>query len=256
MGNYPQPEGNAKVFNFTPNLLHLSFDLVRFIPTDKKDWPEPKYIEVTLKCQNCCEILGRTNTKIFKMKLPQKCTDEIKNSDSLCFTIGFRGLWDEEGKNPGETASKSEKTQEIFLAPNIDLAEDDLNLEDENTMRSQIQDYKKKIINYPTIYKDLKLNIMLFGMSKSGKSSFIHTLLYVLKKEKSQESFVINGILGQNKDDLGDSGTLGLKKIVIYDPWWILWDSPGVQTKDQQQHEEIKEFWTKNSFLDVCTNME
>lgn len=241
--SYPAPEDSPEVFEFNEYKLHLKFHKDNFIQKNgkKQNWSHPNKIIVYFYAQSGKVKLGETSADDFVISLPEECRKHIIESKRTEYSIGFYGVW--------TFFTGGEKKCSIKFYQKMNLHENEIFLRKNKsiTFDHQIDNLLKKIQNYPKDEKDLKLNIMLFGFTKAGKSSFINSILYALFLNKSQKAYVFVGEIG--KTNIGNTGTKSFKEIRIFD-WLSIWDTPGFQI---DPNGEITEFWTYNSIKRICT---
>jgi len=243
MGNHPQPKKPAQIILFNENLLHLHFDKSSFI--DKG--PLPAKIIVVQSTRK--EIIGKTysNDCFIELKDYPNVLNEIKNSPTKSTGIEFYGIWNEKKfKDDDSSESVGRFSQSIQYTPKANLYNLDLN--DEEHLVMKIQEYREMIKNYPKNYIFEKMNILLVGLSFSGKSSLINSFHYCLNDD-------INPI-AYTAPYVGESSTLTFQEKKLL-PWLSLWDSPGVEKgRNGGIHLEIPEFYDKTSLKNICVHTE
>ena len=93
-----------------------------------------------------------------------------------------------------------------------------------------------------------KINILLVGLSFSGKSSLINSFNYCLNDEFNPIAYTA--------PFTGESSTLTFQEKKLL-PWLSLWDSPGVEEERIYGiHLEIPEFYGKTTLKNICVQTE
>lgn len=244
MGNHqmPKPKSPADVILFTEQKLVLRFDKSSFIPENSK-YPQPKKIIVLQRSNG--KIIGVTrgsDLTIFLKDQPS-LLEEIRGSMLKILEIEFYGIWNEK-KLEDHDSSESKETfvQKIQLTTKPDLY--GLDISDEEKVTAKIQEYREKIITYDQRYPIKQINILLFGLSPSGKSSFINTLNYCLNENANPQVFAAAKI--------GFSSTLSFQERKLL-PWLSIWDSPGLnEDKDYNCYANIPIFYEKVGLKNLC----
>lgn len=246
MGNrqMPKPSSPADVILFTQEKLQLRFDKSSFIPEQyPQKIPEPKKIVVVQRSNG--KIIGITKGSDLTIltKDQPSLLEEIQGSMTKVLEIEFYGIWNEK-KIADHDSSESKETfvQRIQLTTKPDLY--GLEISDEEKVKAKIQEYREKISTYDQRYNIKQINILLFGLSPSGKSSLINTLNYCLNEDSNPAVF--------SAANVGFSSTLSFQERKLL-PWLSIWDSPGLnEDKKFNCYKNIPIFYEKIGLKNLC----
>lgn len=227
---------DANVIIFSSKELCLKFEKNAFANQKK-----PDSIEVYLLLDKENKFLDYTKSDIFEHQFDLKLSKYIEETRRSNFTIGIICADPLNGKSAMHRQSVRCRSKPNFLDYGLNFKP--------NEIRNQIQFLLQKIKNTPNENdKIVNLNIMLFGCSKSGKSSLINTFDYCLNGNLSTKAYV------SCVDNKTGTKFFQRKKLL---PWLSLWDSPGFQKDDilETENRNIQMFWKKRTIKQVCLNL-
>lgn len=248
-GKYMKPSKKAEILVCNNEFLLLKFDKTSFT---YGSYPQPKKIVVVYQPLN--KVIGTSYTNYVEIDLKKDFKEvfaHINKSSIRTIIIEFYGIWDDKkkDKDSSETEMRFVQTLQLQDKPNLH----GLDLSAENIKETKIEALRAKISSYNNQYNFKKINILICGLTNSGKSSLINSFDHCLNKSSSQIAQIYTNLAGQT----GERTTEDFQEKSLIHPWLSVWDSPGIQLHsifEDENFMSISKIWKNMKLNDLCKN--
>ena len=236
------------IIYFASTKIHLKFEKSKLFQN-----PNIKIDDITISIKFFMQdkkiLLGSTLNNYFEIELPDEVRKYIEKSNNPDYEISFLCSW-EDGKKTQE-----QKCQINLTSINLVIQKYEKLINNDEALGKKLEELKKEIKAYPVKYSELrKINILMAGPTKAGKSSLFNSFNYLLKDIINQENY--SYFSKPNEKLPGITGTTSFKKCTLFN-WLNLWDSPGFLLVRTPLFSNIFDFWwDKHKLKSVCTSME